>query len=86
MLVYSLQGHVMVLWMCSLAVKIAAVKSLTTKEKLLWLFFIVSAPSNCSAVGVSVALGFALAMCCNSQLCTERNDFVNTSPQMVSGR
>lgn len=57
-----------------------------TKQKLLCLVFIVSAPSNCRAVGISVALGFSLAMCCNSQLCTERNHFVDASSQMVSGR
>lgn len=75
----------MVLWTCSLVVKTGAVKSLSTKEKLFWLVSIVSAPTDCSASGVSVALGFSLAVCCYSQLCTERNDF-DVYPQMVSGR
>lgn len=56
------------------------------QERLLWLFFIVSAPSNCSAVGVLVALDFSLTVCIQSQLSAGRNAFVDSSPQMVSGR
>lgn len=49
----------------------------------------VPAPINCIAVGISVVLGFSLAMFYSSKLYTERNDFsffFNPSPQMVSGR
>lgn len=35
----------------------------------------VPAPINCIAVGISVVLGFSLAMFCNSKLYTERNYF-----------
>lgn len=35
----------------------------------------VPAPINCIAVGISVVLGFSLAMFCSSKLYTERNDF-----------
>lgn len=80
---YSLQGLSMVLWLFP---SCEDPSGQFTKQKLLCLVFIVSAPINCRAVGISVALGFSLAMCCNSQLCTEWNHFVDASPQMVSGK
>lgn len=45
------------------------------QERLLWLFVVVSAPSNCSAVGVLV--DFSSVVCILSQLSTGRNAFVD---------
>lgn len=61
------RGH-SVVWLCSLAVETRAVRLLGTREKQLWLGFVVSPPSNCSAVGVSVASGFSLSLCFKSAL------------------
>uniref|UniRef100_A0A8C3UMR8 HSF-type DNA-binding domain-containing protein n=1 Tax=Catharus ustulatus TaxID=91951 RepID=A0A8C3UMR8_CATUS len=69
------QGQAVVLWTYS-SCKDQSNEIIEHQEKLLWLFFIISVPSNCSAAGVLVALNF-LKLCIPSQLSTGRNAFVD---------
>lgn len=56
------------------------------QERLPWLFFIVSAPGNCSAVGILVAVDFSKLYVLRLSFNLEEMALLISSPQMVSGR